>query len=126
MVLYDQYKHFFSYNWSHTAINGKAGEPAMSFMHLLYSPAEIARNTGQNAKALRLSKNLSRRTLAEKSGVSETTIKRFEMTGVVTFEALILLATALDERAAVTRLFNPEHPNSVDELKNAKRKRGMR
>lgn len=98
----------------------------MSFMHLLYSPAEIARNTGQNAKALRLSKNLSRRTLAEKSGVSETTIKRFETTGVVTFEALILLATALDERAAVTRLFNPEHPNSVDELKNAKRKRGMR
>jgi hypothetical protein len=26
----------------------------------------------------------------------------------------------------VTRLFKPEHPKSVDELKNAKRKRGMR
>lgn len=26
----------------------------MSFMHLLYSPAEIARNVGENAKTLRL------------------------------------------------------------------------
>ena len=98
----------------------------MSFMHLLHSPAEIARNIGENAKALRLSKNLSRKTLAEKSGVSESTIKRFETTGVVTLEALILMATALDELTGVTRLFKPEHPNSVDELKNAKRKRGMR
>ncbi len=37
----------------------------MSFMHLLYSPAEIARNVGENAKTLRLSKNLSRKTFAE-------------------------------------------------------------
>ncbi len=98
----------------------------MSFMHLLYSPAEIARNVGENAKTLRLSKNLSRKTLAEKSGVSESTIKRFEMTGLVTLEALILVATALDELTCVTRLFKPEHPKSVDELKSAKRKRGMR
>ena len=98
----------------------------MSFMHLLHSPADIARDVGENAKALRLSKNLSRKTLAEKSGVSESTIKRFETTGVVTLEALILLATALDERTAVTKLFRPDHPNSVEELKNANRKRGMR
>lgn len=98
----------------------------MSFMHLLHSPADIARDVGENAKALRLSKNLSRKTLAEKSGVSETTIKRFEATGVVTLEVLILLATALDERTAVTKLFKPDHPNSVEELKNANRKRGMR
>ncbi len=47
------------------------------------------------------------------------------MTGVVTLEALILLATALDELSGVTRLFKPEQPNTLDELKNAKRKRGM-
>ncbi|WP_426205595.1 helix-turn-helix domain-containing protein [Pseudomonas sp. TWP3-1] len=98
----------------------------MSFMHVLYSPAEIARTVGENAKTLRLSKNLSRKTLAEKSGVSESTIKRFEATGVVTLEALILMATALDELTSVTRLFKPEHPNSLEELKNAKRKRGMK
>lgn len=99
---------------------------AMSFMHLLHSPAEIARNVGENAKILRLSKNLSRKTLAEKAGVSESTIKRFEATGLVTLEALILIATALDELNAVTKLFKPEQPSSLDELKNARRKRGMR
>lgn len=95
-------------------------------MHLLHSPAEIARDVGGNAKKLRLSRNLSRRSLAEQSGVSESTIKRFESTGVVTLEALILLATALDELSCVTRLFKSEHPNSLDELKNAKRRRGMK
>lgn len=73
-----------------------------------------------------IKKNLSRKTLAEKSGVSGTTIKRFETTGVVTLESLILLATALDERTAVTKLFRPDHPNPVEALKNANRKRGMR
>lgn len=98
----------------------------MSFMHLLSSPAEIARGVGENAKASRLSKNLSRKTLAEKSGISESTIKRFELTGVVTLQALILIATALDELPSVTNLFKPESPNSYEELKNAKRKRGMK
>ena len=68
----------------------------------------------------------ARKTLAEKAGVSESTIKRFEATGLVTLEALILIATALDELNAVTRLFKPEQPSSLDELKNARRKRGMR
>ncbi|ATZ13380.1 helix-turn-helix domain-containing protein [Erwinia amylovora] len=97
----------------------------MSFIHLLYSPAELAREVGENAKTLRLSRNLSRKTLAIKSGVSESTIKRFEMTGVVTLEALILMATALDELSSVAKLFKPEHPNNYEELKNTKRKRGM-
>ncbi|WP_039055861.1 helix-turn-helix transcriptional regulator [Enterobacter sp. Bisph1] len=98
----------------------------MSFMHLLYSPADIAQQVGSHAKKLRLAKNLSRKTLAEKSGVSESTIKRFETTGIATLEVVILLATALDDLSPVTRLFNPEHPASLDELKNSRRKRGMR
>nr|WP_072046515.1 helix-turn-helix transcriptional regulator [Raoultella ornithinolytica] len=97
----------------------------MSFLHLLRSPAELAREVGENAKKLRLSKNLSRKTLAERSGVSESTIKRFEITGIVTFEAIILIATALDDLSTVAKLFKPEHPNTYDELKNIKRKRGM-
>jgi transcriptional regulator with XRE-family HTH domain len=95
-------------------------------MHLLYSPAELAQEVGRNAKALRLAKNLSRKTLAAKSGISESTIKRFEMTGAINFEALVLLATALDETAVVAKLFKPDHPATYEELKNAKRKRGVK
>jgi len=98
----------------------------MSLMHMLYSPAELARDVGKNAKTLRLSKNLSRKTLAELSGVSESSIKRFETTGVITLEAMILLATALDEVKPIAVLFKPSQPNSHAELKNARRKRGSK
>lgn len=98
----------------------------MSLMHLLYSPAELARDVGKNAKTLRLSKNLSRKTLAEKSGVSESSIKRFEMTGSITLEAMILLATALDELTPISKLFKPSQPDSYNELKNARRMRGTK
>jgi len=98
----------------------------MSLMHFLYSPAEIARDIGKNAQTLRLSKNLSRKTLAERSGVSESSIKRFELTGSATLESMILLATALDELTPFTTLFKPAQPGSYEELKNASRQRGGR
>ncbi len=98
----------------------------MSFMHLLSSPAEMARDVGKNAKKLRLSKNLSRKTLAQLSGVSESSIQRFETSGATTLESMILLATALDELTPLTTLFKPMQPNSLAELKNSKRKRGTK
>ena len=98
----------------------------MSFAHLLYSPAELAREVGENARNLRLSKNLSRKTLALKSGISESSIKRFETTGSITLEALILLATALGELDEIPKLFKPAHPESSEALKNADRRRGTR
>lgn len=98
----------------------------MSLTHLLYSPAELARSLGQNVKQLRLARNLSRKTLAELSGVSESSIKRFEVSGSITLESLILLAAALDQLAPVATLFKPEQPNSILELKNTKRQRGTK
>lgn len=98
----------------------------MSLTHMLYSPAELARSLGQNAKQLRLAKNLSRKTLAELSGVSESSIKRFEVSGSITLESMILLATALDALEPVAVLFKSEQPGSITELKNAKRKRGTK
>jgi transcriptional regulator with XRE-family HTH domain len=98
----------------------------MSLMHLLYSPAEIARDIGKNAQALRLSKNLSRKTLAQLSGVSESSIKRFELTGSITLESMILLATALDDLTPVSNLFKLTAFSSATQLKNLKRQRGTK
>lgn len=98
----------------------------MSLMHALYSPSEIAHQLGRNAEALRLSKNLSRKTLAQQSGVSESSIVRFERDGSITLESMILLATALDELGPIMNLFKPFQPGSLEELKNLKRKRGTR
>ena len=98
----------------------------MSLMHLLYSPAEIARDIGKNAQTLRLSKNLSRKTLAQLSGVSESSIKRFESTGSIMLESMILLATALDDLTPVSNLFKLTEFSSSAQLKNLKRQRGTK
>ena len=98
----------------------------MSLMHLLHSPAQIARDIGKNAQALRLSKNLSRKTLAQLSGVSESSIKRFELTGSITLESMILLATALDELSPLSRLFTLTQFDSYAQLKNVNRQRGTK
>lgn len=98
----------------------------MTLTHLLYSPAEIIQEIGKNAQALRLSKNLSRKTLADKSGVPASTIKRFELTGGVSLEAMVLLATALGELDQIASIFKSSQPNTLEELKNAKRQRGTK
>jgi len=98
----------------------------MSLMHFLYSPAELAQEVGKNAQQMRLSKNMSRKTLAALSGVSESSIKRFESTGAITLESMILLATALDELSPFMTLFKATEPRSTEELKNRHRQRGTK
>ncbi|PKO88662.1 MAG: hypothetical protein CVU16_13575 [Betaproteobacteria bacterium HGW-Betaproteobacteria-10] len=46
-------------------------------------PEDLARQLGERARARRLAANLTRRTLAEQSGVPESTIRKFEVTGLI-------------------------------------------
>lgn len=96
----------------------------MALTHILYAPGEIALQIAGNAKALRLSKNLSRRALATKSGVPESTIKRFETTGKVSMDALLLIAMSLGVGEQMAQLFSAPAPVSLQELKNHTRLRG--
>jgi transcriptional regulator with XRE-family HTH domain len=96
----------------------------MALTHILYAPGEIALQIADNAKRLRLSKNFSRKTLSEKSGVPEPTIKRFETTGKVSLDALLLIATALGAMDQLANLFASPTMQSMDELKNHERIRG--
>ncbi len=43
----------------------------MALTHTLFSPGELALQVGEKARALRLTQNISRKTLAERAGVSE-------------------------------------------------------
>lgn len=98
----------------------------MALTHTLFAPGELVRQVGENARALRLSQNLSRRTLAERAGVSESTIKRFELTGQITLDALVLLASALGATQQLLALFTQPQPASLDELKQGQRLRGRK
>ncbi len=87
---------------------------------------EVAIKVAEKAKSLRLGKDLSRKTLAEKSGVPESTIKHFEMTGQVGFMALLKIAFALNRLEDFEKLFDPVANISLDEVIAKPRARGRK
>ncbi len=98
----------------------------MALTHALFSPGELQQRIGESARALRLAQNLSRKTLAERAGVSESTIKRFETTGQITLDGLVLLASSLGVAQQLAALFTQPQPVSLDELKQSGRSRGRK
>ena len=96
----------------------------MALLHGLRTPKEIGLKVGVNAKAMRLDRNLSRETLAERSGVSPQTIARLENHGQVTLSNLILVAVALGCTDGFDQLFLKKAPQSLAELKKPTRQRG--
>ncbi|WP_271408055.1 helix-turn-helix domain-containing protein [Pseudomonas sp. Q1-7] len=96
----------------------------MALTHSLLAPGELAQKIGANAREARLAQNLSRKSLAQMAGVSESTIKRFESKGQVTLDALVLIATALGATRQLAELFKHEHPVSLEEIKQVGRTRG--
>ncbi len=84
----------------------------------LHTPEEVARQLAERIKALRLRRNWKRATLAERSGVSEASVKRFERTGHVSLENLLKLAFTLDRLEELTSLFAPAPAASIEELES--------
>ena len=56
---------------------------------------DIALSIAKRAQEARLSQNLSRKTLSKMSGVAESSIKRFEMSGEISIISLLKIAKAL-------------------------------
>ncbi|MEA2119678.1 helix-turn-helix transcriptional regulator [Halovibrio sp. HP20-50] len=98
----------------------------MALTHSLLAPGELAQQVGANAREMRLAKNLSRKTLAQMAGVSESTIKRFESHGQITLDGLVLIATALGATFQIAELFKHDHPISLEEIKRTGRTRGRK
>ena len=90
------------------------------------TPVQILKDIGLRAKSARLSENMSRKTLAEKAGVSEASLKRFETTGQVSLSSLVQLLMALDRLADLDELLAEKTPLSVRELNDTKRQRGRK
>jgi transcriptional regulator with XRE-family HTH domain len=80
---------------------------------IVASPTQLKKQIGLLAKERRLKKNLSRKTLAEKSLVSASSIKRFETTGNISLESLLNIALVLDCLDAFSQLFTENSPVSL-------------
>lgn len=82
----------------------------------LYTPAELGKQLGERATRLRLQQNWRRATLAQRSGVSAASIKRFETSGQISLDHLLKLALALGCLDQFERLMEPPPATSIDEL----------
>lgn len=86
----------------------------MSF--LLYSPAEVTLELADRVRARRLLRGWTQAELAKRAGVVLVTLKKFERTGQISLERLLLIAAALDELSGFRKLFEPPAARSLDEL----------
>ena len=68
----------------------------------LHTPEQISQTLAARIKALRLAKGWKQATLAERSGVSLGSLRRFESSGQVSLQHLLQLAFALNRRSFVT------------------------
>lgn len=89
-------------------------------------PSQAAVRIAGKLKARRLDENLSRKTLAERSGVPEATIKHFETTGQIALVSLLKLAFVLDNLEDFDGLFQPKPVLSIDQISRKPRVRGTK
>jgi len=71
------------------------------------NPADVMEEVALRHKKLRKQQNLSRQELAERSGVSAASIKRFETTGQISFESLLKLAHFFTRLEDFDTVFKP-------------------
>ncbi len=89
-------------------------------------PEDLARQLGVRAQARRLGANLTRKTLAVRSGVPESTIRKFETTGIVGIVGLLQIADALDCLDDFSKLFPVKSPITIEDFVAPVRKRGRK
>ena len=98
--------------------------------YTLSTPEETARALAEKVRALRLEKQWKQSTLAERSGVSLASLRRFERTGLVSLQNLLRLIFALGRLDDFSELLLPRAAGSMAELEaeqtGNKPKRGSR
>ena len=97
-----------------------------------YSPQEMAQLLSQRVRFERLRREWKQQTLAERSGVSLPTLRRYERTGQTSLDNLFKLCHALGYLDDFANLLKPPPASSIEELaaqtdsQAPKHKRGRR
>jgi transcriptional regulator with XRE-family HTH domain len=71
----------------------------------------------EREKQRRKKLKISQKQLAEKSGVTYASVRRFETTGEISLSSLLKIANALDSLQDFTKLFKPVLVTSLKDLK---------
>lgn len=83
-------------------------------------PSDILTSTAQNIALLRKDNKWTQQVLAEKSGVSYGSIKRFERFGKISFESLLKIAESLDRLDEFETLLLPKDNKRLEKLFKSK------
>jgi transcriptional regulator with XRE-family HTH domain len=82
-----------------------------------FTSSDIQMEIARYLRSLRRAQKLSRDALAERSTVPAPTIKRFELTGEISFRQLCLLWETLDDLGRLRALCDVETmPKSIEEV----------
>lgn len=79
-------------------------------------PSHILHQTAQRARKLRRELKISQVALAKKSGVSLGSIRRFESTGKISYESLLIIAHVLDRLDDFEQLFKSDGSGEIEQL----------
>ncbi len=79
-------------------------------------PSDILKSTAQNVAKLRKEMDLTQKDLADKSGVSYGSIKRFERLGKISFESLLKIAEAFTRLEEFETLLLPKDDQRLKKL----------
>lgn len=88
----------------------------MNLIAYLQHPKEIQQHIAKRVKEKRLRMNITQKELAERSGVSLGSVKRFEQTGDISLKHLLNIALVLDSLDEFTTLFSASEDLTIDEL----------
>jgi transcriptional regulator with XRE-family HTH domain len=91
--------------------------------------SDLLKDISEKVKQLRLSQDLTQKALAEKSGVSLGSLKRFETIGEISLKSLIKIAYVLGSVQSFDLLFQlPQEFQSLNQVKSLlrPRKRGSK
>ena len=84
------------------------------------TPKELSRIIAANVRKRRKERKLSMQDLAEKSGVSYGSVKRFESSGEISLLSLLKIATVLDCADGFEALFAEQEIRSIQEIVDGK------
>jgi len=88
----------------------------------LKTTGEIAQVLATQVKELRLLNKWKRSTMAERSGVSESSLRRFEQSARISLENFLKLLSALGRLDEMGDLLHPPSAKSIDDLEAQKHK----
>ena len=95
---------------------------SITYLNHIKSPSEISKALANRVKQTRIRRSITQEELAERSGVSFGSVKRFEQTGEISLKHLIMISKVLRCSEQFDELFSLSNYESMEELLKAKEK----